>query len=634
MVETCKCIWLNVYMSLLEFARRFAEPRHENKTRSPAVFVVEFGGGSCNKAGEPSCRDFCAVPEGKKYNPLLDPPISMLADLFPQIARLKPAIVSLVPNGEGVDSTQNSNTLWKTILRLKDRDNISQGQFQALDEYYQGKHQHSITDQQTQMSVAEKTALSIAMAKNADLNVSLTTNGSFLNADLLKLYGQMGLTTMNLSYHPNRPFNPTVYNPDIEHLISRAQEAIDVDIIPTITHVLTSKNADTFISLADYITEHDIFFAVGIANGRGANFSTTNISIEPTDEQVKMVFRRLLARKLFADRSIRTTIPYLLFAPYLKNSWMCDQSTDFFHISVEPVKGRLLPKLNVCSEVRPDESTQIKDFLTKGSFNIPEYLKWRDKAMQHSDTGCKTCIHQCWFEAEARGGVDLSNNNALEWWDYWDTTGKALRQLHTFRHPIRPTVSDRKDFQKPYLWESLLQGCARVIAERGKETYWQETFRRSFVDFNATLASCIDEAANPEVVKQLAEAEKNDGEVRMWNNNNSSKVSDNWHDAEDLQSRMFRGLYLTLQKSGKEAEIALPLKFRKILRHESDSNFRKSIETIIYQNKKKASRTTDVVSKNGTIFPLLAYRFSSLIPLLSSYLYPKFQLMRRYITPL
>lgn len=621
-------------MSLLEFARRFAEPRRENKTRSPAVVVVEFGGGSCNKAGAPSCRDFCAVPEGHRYNPALDPPIRMLAELFPQIAKLKPAIVSLVPNGEGVDTTQNSNTLWKEVSQLKDRANITRDQFQTLDEYCQSKYDHSLVEQQTRMTVAEKTALSIAVAKNADLNVSLTTNGSFLNADLLKLYSQMGLKTMNLSYHPNRPFNPTVYNPDIEHLISRAQEAIDVDIIPTITYVLTSKNADTFISLADYVTEHDIFFAVGIANGRGGNFSTKNISIEPSDEQVKMVFRRLLARKLFADRSIRTTIPYLLFAPYLKNSWICDQTTDFFHISVEPVQGRLLPKLNVCSEVRPDETTQLKDFLTKDSLKTPEYLQWRDKSMKDSQTGCKTCIHQCWFEAEARGGVDLSNTNALERWDYWDTTGKALRQLHTFRHPIRPTVSDRKDFQKPYLWESLLQGSARVIAEMGKETYWQETFRRSGINFDATLASCVDDATSPEVIRQLVETETNDREIRVWSNCNSSKISDNWHDAHDLQSRMFRGLYLPFQKSGKEAEIALPLKFRKILQRESDSNFRKGIETIVYQNKKKASQTTDAISKNGTIFPLLAYRFSSLIPLLNFYLYPKFQLMRRYITTL
>jgi len=74
--------------------------------------------------------------------------------------------------------------VYMSLLWLKDRDNISQGQFQALDEYYQRKYGYSLTDQQTRMNVAEKTALSIAVAKNAGLNVSLTTNASFFNSFL------------------------------------------------------------------------------------------------------------------------------------------------------------------------------------------------------------------------------------------------------------------------------------------------------------------------------------------------------------------------------------------------------------------------------------------------------------------
>ena len=82
-----------------------------------------------------------------------------------------------------------------------------------------------------------------------------------------------------------------------------------------------------------------IFFAVGIANARGGSFSVDNPSIEPSDHQLKQVFRRLLARKLFADRHIRTPVSYLLMAPLLRH-WVCGDSTDFFHASFERSNGK------------------------------------------------------------------------------------------------------------------------------------------------------------------------------------------------------------------------------------------------------------------------------------------------------
>lgn len=330
-------------MPALEFIKRFGESRKENQTRSPAVVVLEFGGGSCNKAGEPSCRDFCAVPSGKVYNPLLDPSPKMMVELFTQVAKLKPAIVSIVPNGEGIDTKQQSNTSWSEILKLTANSQISKKQLKGFLEYYSRQFESSSIDDKRKMSVAEKMAITIALAKNNKLNLSLTTNGSFLTKDLLRLYSRMGLQAMNLSYHPNKPFDPVAPNPDLDHLITRAKDAIEEDIIPTITHVLTSKNASTFVALSDFITRQDIFFSAGIANTRGGGMSTgeENQWIEPTNNQIKIVFLRLLARKLFADRSIRTTIPYLLIAPYLNKSWVCDQTTDFFHINISRVNGKL-----------------------------------------------------------------------------------------------------------------------------------------------------------------------------------------------------------------------------------------------------------------------------------------------------
>ena len=448
------------------------------------------------------------------------------------------------------------------------------------------------------MSVAEKMALTLALAKNAGLNLSLTTNGSFLTKDLLELYAKMGLDAINLSYHPDKPFDPNGDNPDLKHLIAKAKESIDVKIIPTITHVLTSRNASTFVALADFVTDRDIFFSVGIANARGGAFSTgtENQWIEPTDNQLKIVFLRLLARKLFADRSIRTTIPYLLLAPLLNKSWICDQTTDFFHISVERVNRKLQPNLNVCSEVRPNKGTQLINFISNGKIDTNSYLKWREEEMRNSKTGCKTCIHQCFFEAEARGGINFSNPLlAVEIWDYWDTAGKGLRQKYTFRKPIRPILSHKNDFLNPYLWESLLQGVARQMAKLVGNTYWQETFKRSNVSYEAILASSINDAFDQAFIQQLIVAEQEDRE---------NKSEKNWHDANYIQSKLFRRLYLSVQKSGQEGRLPIPLKFKGILRRESQENLPGEITQIVLFERKKQEKAK--IKNRGIIYPFVS----------------------------
>lgn len=590
-------------MPTLEFVTRFSESRKENKTRSPAVVVLEFGGGSCNKAGEPSCRDFCAVPNGKAYNPLLDPSPKMLADLFSQVAKLKPAVVSIVPNGEGIDTKQQSNTSWDEIFKLAENSLISQKQLKGFLEYYSRQFESSSIDGKKRMSVAEKMAITIALVRNDGLNLSLTTNGSFLTRDLLKLYSQMGLQTMNLSYHPNKPFDPSSQNPELKHLITRAKEAIEEDIVPTITHVLTSKNASTFVALSDFITERNIFFSAGIANTRGGGFSTgeENQWIEPTNEQIKTVFLRLLARKLFADRSIRTTIPYLLIAPYLNKSWVCDQATDFFHISISRTNGKLQPNLNVCSEVRPTNSTQLVEFLKKGKLNTKDYLEWRKDAMEHSETGCKTCIHQCFFEAETRGGLDFNNPLLpLEICDYWDTLGKGLRQKYTFKKPIRPIISHRKDLKNPYLWESLLQGVARQMGKLAGNNYWQETFKRSGVSYDETVEQCTKDALDQNLIAQLIDEEERD-----W------QTHDNWHDANNFQSRVLRSVYLQTQRSAREGGITVPLKFKGVLKHEPFDNFQREIKDIVLFERKKKEKS--LIPDDGIVFPELINLIRGLI---------------------
>lgn len=584
-------------MPTIEFIQRFTEKRQMGRLRHPGVVVIEFGGGNCNKAGEPSCRDFCAVPNGKFYDPELDPPFDMLIVQFKNIAKLEPAVVSIVPNGEAVIPYQKSNASWGEIFNQQKQENISKEQISALSSYYSKMYKANSISLNQAMSPAEKMAVSIALGKNAGLNLSLTTNGSFLNKDLLKLYRDMGLDYMNLSYHPNKPFDPQTYDPALEHLIAQADAAIEAGIVPTITHVLTRQNADTFIALADYVTEHDVFFGVGIANTRGGEFSTSNESVEPTPEQVKTVFRRLLARRLYADRHIRTTIPYLLLAPFVRH-WVCDQSTDFFHLSIEELEGELQPKVNVCSEVREHKSISLENFFNKDELDTERYLEWRAEVMKNPKHGCKSCTHQCYFESEARGTLDIGIG--IDKWDLYTTAGKSARQRYTARHPLRPTVSSRADFQKPYLWESLLQGAARIIAGLKNNPYWQETFKRSGVDYELLLRECINDATDPQTIAGLVDEERKDEQIRIWSLEKNSAVKRSptfsttreWHDASYLQSKLLRATYLPFQKSGKEAGIAIPaVHFKGILVYRSKKDFQQHIEDIIAGNRKQSLLT-------------------------------------------
>lgn len=590
---------------------RYAEKRQDTSYRSPGIVILEFGGGGCNKAYDPSCRDFCAVPSGKHYNPSLDPPVEMVGDLFKKVVLLKPAVVSLVPNGETVDMRSPSNTGWNKVLQLYDKKLINKKQFKAFREYYFVTKKTSEINPSEKMKPGEKIALTIATGVNSGLNVLLTSNGSYLNEKLLKLYSLMGLQTINLSYHPSSPFDPERYNPDLEHLIMRAEEAIDHDITPTITHVLNRKNAETFVALADYVSEHDILFAVGLAQGKGMAFSADNRSIEPTSDQVKTVFTRLLARRLYSDRHIRTTMPYLIMAPFIPN-WVCSQSTDFFHISVEMVDGKLQSRLNVCSEVRPEGDSRLENFLKGGDLDIGEYLQWRNNAMRDPENGCPSCINQCYFEVDTRKGVDMFNT--LEGWDYFDTVGKAFRQRYTFRHPIRPNVHTRKDFQNPYMWESIMQGITRFVASLSGDQFWQETFKRSGVDYDSLVERCLTDCQDKTIISRLVEAEKKDYEMRIFHKEAkpqemktvTSEEKTNWHDNEYWQSKLFRALYLMFQKSGREAGLPSPIRFSQLLDHQSHPDLRENIVTIVEEGKRKS---IIIRERHGRIFPFISTLF-------------------------
>lgn len=175
--------------------------------------------------------------------------------------------------------------------------------------------------------------------------------------------------------------------------------------------------------------------------------------------------------------------------------------------------------------------------------------------------------------------------------DWWDTFGKAARQRYTFRHPIRPVVSQKADFQNPYFWGSMLQGMSRVIAGLKEDIYWKDAFCRSGVDYDVLLVNLMKEVLDPQVINELIQAERKDIEVKIWRKNEAeatkrSSILTNWHDASYLQSKLLRSMYLKLQESGQYG-FAVPLKFRKILKYEEPGDFRTSIENILRGKKEE-----------------------------------------------
>ncbi|MEK9169221.1 MAG: hypothetical protein AAB788_00600, partial [Patescibacteria group bacterium] len=156
-----------------------------------------------------------------------------------------------------------------------------------------------------------------------------------------------------------------------------------------------------------------------------------------------------------------------------------------------------------------------------------------------------------------------------------------------------------------------------------------ETFKRSVINYEILLRTCIEEACDKTIVNDLVEREQHDQKMYLFktvvlpekNKSVSVHESTEWSDSPSWQSRALRGLYLKTQRSGKEAGIAVPARYTGILKHENIFDFQNGVKSIVEQQKHKSIL---IKEKQGRIFPFIKINLEFLTNL--SQLYRLFNL--------
>ena len=209
--------------------------------------------------------------------------------------------------------------------------------------------------------------------------VNVTTNGDYVNEDILRELKQAGLDTLTFSLHSDN-------EPGLRRIIKGARMAAEATIPPIVSVVFTSDRTDAIPEIAERCAENGIIFATTIVQEYGGGFSAVPVESKiPTVDQQRKVFERL--RKLKQAGFIRNNINYLEHATdFPNNSWKCDPNKDSF-ISVQ---GEGQGKISVCSEVH----TGFK----VGEINLKD-KEWR-KEKQDLVHNCGNCLYSCTFESQ------------------------------------------------------------------------------------------------------------------------------------------------------------------------------------------------------------------------------------------
>lgn len=209
--------------------------------------------------------------------------------------------------------------------------------------------------------------------------VNVTTNGDYVDEDILKKLKEAGIDTLTFSLHSNN-------EPGIRKIIKGARMAAEAKIPPIVSVVFTADRTNAIPEIAKRCAENGIIFATTIVQEYGGGFSTVpEESKIPTIEQQRKVFKRL--KKLKEAGFIRNNINYLEHATdFPNNSWKCDPNKDSF-ISIQ---GEGQGKIGVCSEVH----TEFK----VGEINLKD-KKWR-KEKRDLVRNCDNCLYSCTFESQ------------------------------------------------------------------------------------------------------------------------------------------------------------------------------------------------------------------------------------------
>ncbi len=235
------------------------------------------------------------------------------------------------------------------------------------------------------MTFAEHTLKLVRHASSKGMFTNVTTNGDYINKDVIKHLKEVNLDSLTFSLHSDT-------GAGVNHLIKGARMAAQVGIIPVIHAIFTSKNADILPKTAFNIVENGILFSFSILHEKGKGFSApkqgeSNI---PSLEQQKKVLAVLLRLKsyglIFNNRNYLTNA-----LKYYGNSWTCNPKKDsFIHIGAGGFA-------NICSEIR----TRMK--VANVSLTGQEWREQKRRLVQN----CGHCFYKCYFETQ---NTDLKGN--------------------------------------------------------------------------------------------------------------------------------------------------------------------------------------------------------------------------------
>lgn len=209
--------------------------------------------------------------------------------------------------------------------------------------------------------------------------VNTSTNGDYVNEDILRELKEAGIDTLTFSLHSRSEGG-------LRYILERAKMAAKAKIPPIVSVVFTSDRADSIPEIARRCVENGILFATTIVQEYGGGFSTVPAESKiPTPEQQRQVFDALIPLKKAGF--VRNNMEYLKHATdFPGNDWKCDPDRDsFIQISA---KGE--GKIGVCSEVH----TKFK----VGAIDLKE-KEWRDvkRDLVHN---CNNCLYSCTFESQ------------------------------------------------------------------------------------------------------------------------------------------------------------------------------------------------------------------------------------------
>jgi MoaA/NifB/PqqE/SkfB family radical SAM enzyme len=229
------------------------------------------------------------------------------------------------------------------------------------------------------ITFTEHTRQVVSYAVEKGMVVWVTTNGDFVNEDVLRVAKEAGVSSITFSLH-------SLEEPAIRHITTVAKMANREGIPAVINVVFTNERAEIIPRLAASFAENGILFNTTITQEHGGGFSAIpSQSKIPTIEQQRQVFAHLVELKKAGF--VTDNLNYLRHASdFPNNSWVCNPEKDAF-IHIQAVGQG---EIGICSEIQtPFKIDEV---------NLDED-KWRETKKAYVDN-CSGCLYGCTFQSE------------------------------------------------------------------------------------------------------------------------------------------------------------------------------------------------------------------------------------------